>query len=109
MGEWVAEKIHPCSADPQYTANQLITQRMQVSQQIERLEIKLEIISIKVLAELLFLFLRNLKEAAKPFHMIVDNVALTHATFGSNYTSAIEAKQIALQQAEQGDEISQTS
>lgn len=67
------------SVAAQYTANQLITQRMQVSQQIER----------------------NLKEAAKPFHMIVDNVALTHATFGSNYTSAIEAKQIALQQAEQ--------
>ena len=33
--------------------------------------------------------------------MIIDNVALTHLTFGQEFTSAIEAKQIALQQAEQ--------
>ena len=46
-------------------------------------------------------FFSNLKEAARPFHMIIDNVALTHLTFGTDYTNAIEAKQIALQQAEQ--------
>lgn len=67
------------SITAQYTASQLTTQRMQVSAEIER----------------------NLKEAAKPFHIYIQKIAVTHLTFGKKYSDAIEAKQIALQQAEQ--------
>jgi len=62
----------------QFNASQLITQREQVSRRIRR----------------------NLTERAREFHILVDDVSITHLTFGSEYTAAVEAKQVAQQQAE---------
>jgi len=62
----------------QFNASQLITQREQVSRRIRR----------------------NLTERAKEFHILVDDVSITHLTFGAEYTAAVEAKQVAQQQAE---------
>src|SRR5262249_14227949 len=62
----------------QYNASQLITQREQVSALIRR----------------------NLEERARQFNIIIDDVSITHLTFGAEYTAAVEAKQIAQQDAE---------
>jgi prohibitin 2 len=62
----------------QYNASQLITQRDAVSRLIKR----------------------NLMERAKAFDILVDDVSITHLTFGKEYTAAIEAKQVAQQEAE---------
>lgn len=62
----------------QFNASQLITQREQVSRRIRR----------------------NLKERASHFNILVDDVSITHLTFGDEYTAAVEAKQVAQQQAE---------
>jgi len=62
----------------QFNANQLITQREQVS----------------------LLIRRNLEERAGHFMIVVNDVSITHLTFGPEYTRAIEAKQVAQQEAE---------
>jgi len=62
----------------QFNANQLITQREQVSQRIRR----------------------NLTERATEFNVVIEDVSITHLTFGREYTAAIEAKQVAQQDAE---------
>jgi prohibitin 2 len=62
----------------QFNANQLITQRETVSKLIRR----------------------NLVERATEFNIIVEDVSITHLNFGNEYTAAIEAKQIAQQEAE---------
>jgi len=62
----------------QFNASQLITQREQVSKRIRR----------------------NLKERADKFDILVDDVSITHLTFGREYTAAVEAKQVAQQDAE---------
>jgi prohibitin 2 len=62
----------------QYNASQLITQRDAVSRLIKR----------------------NLMERAKAFDILVDDVSITHLTFGKEYTAAVEAKQVAQQEAE---------
>lgn len=62
----------------QYNASQLITQREQVSMAIRSLLIK----------------------RAANFNMILDDVSITALTFGKEYTAAIEAKQVAQQDAE---------
>lgn len=62
----------------QFNASELITQREQVSSKIKRL----------------------LTERARDFHIIVDDVSITHLTFGKEYTAAVEAKQVAQQDAE---------
>jgi prohibitin 2 len=62
----------------QFNANQLITQREQVSQLIRR----------------------NLTERATEFSVVIEDVSITHLTFGREYTAAIEAKQVAQQDAE---------
>jgi len=62
----------------QYNASQLITQRDAVSKLIKR----------------------NLVERAKDFNILVDDVSITHLTFGKEYTAAVEAKQVAQQDAE---------
>jgi len=64
----------------QYDANQLITQREQISRRIAR----------------------QLEERAHDFYILVDDVSLTHLTFGREYTKAIEDKQVAQQEAERG-------
>jgi prohibitin 2 len=62
----------------QFNASQLITQREQVSTLIKR----------------------RLSERARHFHMNVEDSAITHLAFGSEYTKAVEAKQVAQQEAE---------
>ena len=48
------------------------------------------------------LIFRNLIERARDFHIVVDDVSITHLTFGKEYTAAVEAKQVAQQDAERG-------
>eukprot|EP00741_Cyanophora_paradoxa_P000411 tig00000404_g402.t1 len=62
----------------QYNADQLLTQREQVSRKIKE----------------------ALTQRASDFNVIVDDVAITHLSFGKEFTTAIEAKQVAQQEAE---------
>ncbi|XP_068640250.1 prohibitin-1, mitochondrial-like [Aristolochia californica] len=62
----------------QYNASQLLTQREAVSREIRNI----------------------LTERAANFNIALDDVSLTSLTFGKEYTAAIEAKQIAAQEAE---------
>ena len=57
----------------QFNASQLITQREKVSRLIRQ----------------------RLVERAGQFHIILDDVAIVHVKFGSEFTAAVEAKQIA--------------
>uniref|UniRef100_T1IJD9 Prohibitin n=1 Tax=Strigamia maritima TaxID=126957 RepID=T1IJD9_STRMM len=61
-----------------FNASQLITQRQQVS----------------------LLIRRELTERAKDFNMILDDVSITELSFGKEYTAAVEAKQVAHQEAQ---------
>jgi len=61
-----------------FNASQLITQRQQVS----------------------LLVRKELTERARDFNIILDDVAITELTFGKEYTAAVEAKQIAQQEAQ---------
>lgn len=61
-----------------FNASQLITQRHQVSMLIRRL----------------------LSDRASDFNIILDDVSLTELSFGKEYTAAVEAKQIAQQEAQ---------
>jgi len=62
----------------QYNASQLITMREGVSRKIRGM----------------------LVERAADFHLILDDVSITHLSFGKEYTAAVEAKQVAQQEAE---------
>ena len=62
----------------QFNASQLITQREKVSRLIRQ----------------------RLVERAGQFHIILDDVAIVHVKFGSEFTAAVEAKQIAQQEAQ---------
>lgn len=62
----------------QFNASQLITQREQVSR----------------------LIARNLAERATDFNIVIEDVSITHLSFGKEYRSAVEAKQVAQQEAE---------
>jgi len=62
----------------QFNASQLITQRELVSRLIRG----------------------KLIERAKDFHISLDDVSITHLSFGKEYSAAIEAKQVAQQEAE---------
>ena len=61
-----------------YNAAQLLTQREQVSQKIRD----------------------SLKERLQEFYIVLDDVSITDLSFGTEFTKAIEEKQIAQQQAE---------
>lgn len=61
-----------------FNASQLLTQRPEVSARIKE----------------------NLVERARQFNIIIDDVSITDLTFGTEYTAAIEAKQVAQQEAE---------
>mmetsp|Transcript_41608 Transcript_41608/g.73127 ORF Transcript_41608/g.73127 Transcript_41608/m.73127 type:complete len:276 (+) Transcript_41608:3-830(+) len=61
-----------------YNAAQLITQREAVSARIRQ----------------------SLVQRARDFHLILDDVSITHLSFGKEYTAAVEAKQVAQQDAE---------
>jgi len=43
---------------------------------------------------------KGLLERAKTFHLILDDVAITHLRFGNEFSKAIEEKQVAQQEAE---------
>jgi len=62
----------------QYNAAQLITMREAVSRKIRAM----------------------LVQRAQDFHIVLDDVSITHLSFGKEYTAAIEAKQVAQQDAE---------
>lgn len=62
----------------QYNASQLITQRENVSREIRKI----------------------LTERAANFNIALDDVSITSLTFGKEFTAAIEAKQVAAQEAE---------
>ena len=62
----------------QYNASQLITMRESVSRKIRAL----------------------LLARASEFNLILDDVSITHLSFGKEYTAAVEAKQVAQQEAE---------
>jgi len=62
----------------QFTAAQLITQREEVSREIRS----------------------RLVSRAKEFHVHLDDVSITNLGFGKEYMLAVEAKQVALQEAE---------
>ncbi|CAH0774463.1 unnamed protein product [Bemisia tabaci] len=61
-----------------FNASQLITQRQQVS----------------------LLVRRELIERARDFNIILDDVSITELSFGKEYTAAVEAKQVAQQEAQ---------
>jgi len=61
-----------------YNASQLITSRETVSSRIRH----------------------ALMERAAEFHLVLDDVSITHLSFGKEYTAAVEAKQVAQQDAE---------
>merc|ERR1712129_18631 len=61
-----------------YNAGQLITQREVVSRNIRAM----------------------LVARAMEFNIVLDDVAITHLTFGKEYTAAVETKQVAQQDAE---------
>jgi len=62
----------------QFDAGELITQRELVSQRVSE----------------------ELTERAAQFGLILDDIALTHLTFGREFTTAVELKQVAQQEAE---------
>jgi len=62
----------------QYNAAQLITMREAVSQKIRS----------------------QLMGRATEFNLVLDDVSITHLSFGKEYTAAVEAKQVAQQEAE---------
>jgi len=61
-----------------FNASQLITQRQQVS----------------------LLIRKELTDRARDFNIILDDVSITELTFGAQYTQAVEAKQVAQQEAQ---------
>lgn len=67
----------------QFTASQLLSQRDQVSFRIRK----------------------SLEERARAFHITLDDVSITHLTFGKEFSDAIEAKQVAQQVAERAKYI----
>ena len=66
-----------------YNANELLTKRAQVSADISR----------------------ELSARAAGFHVILEDVAITHLSFSPEYARAVEAKQVAQQEAERAKYI----
>lgn len=67
----------------QYNASELLTKRNQVSKQIRE----------------------QLVARSKDFHILLDDVAITHLAFSKEYTAAVEAKQVAQQDSERAKYI----
>jgi len=62
----------------EFDASELITQRELVSQRVSE----------------------DLMDRAKSFGLVLDDISLTHLTFGREFTEAVEMKQVAQQDAE---------
>ena len=67
-----------CSCHVRYNAEQLLTEREKVSKQIRE----------------------DLTTRASDFNMILDDVAITHLSYGKDFTTSVEAKVVAQQEAE---------
>lgn len=67
----------------QYNASELLTKRNLVSKQIRDM----------------------LTERSSHFNILLDDVAITHLAFSKEYTAAVEAKQVAQQEAERAKYI----
>jgi len=85
LGEDYDERVLPSIANEvmkatiaQYNAEQLLTMREQVSKDIRE----------------------GIVQRATQFHIIMDDVSITHLTYGKEFANAIEQKQVAQQQAE---------
>lgn len=85
IGEDYAERILPSITNEvlkavvaQYDASEMITQREVVSQRVSA----------------------DLQERAGQFGIVLDDISLTHLSFGREFTEAVELKQVAQQEAE---------
>jgi len=94
LGHDYDERVLPAIANEvmkatiaQYNAEQLLTQREQVSREIRE----------------------AIVQRAKSFHILMDDVSITHLTYGKEFAKAIEEKQVAEQDAERQKFIVQRS